>query len=104
MAQPCSATVGGAKPADHTIDYNRENVGERIMALTGKAGIDAVVKMDLAANAKLYPGCLHPRAHVVVYGTGSAEPPSRRRRFWSTPSRSNSSSSTTRRGRSARRR
>jgi len=59
--------------ADHTIDYKRENVGERIMALTGKAGVDAVVEMDLAANAKLYPGWLRPRGHVVVYGTGSAE-------------------------------
>ena len=43
------------------------------MALTGKAGVDAVVEMDLAANAKLYPGMLHARSAVVVYGTGSAE-------------------------------
>ena len=43
------------------------------MALTGKAGVDAVVEMDLAANAKLYPGVLRPRGSVVVYGTGSAE-------------------------------
>ena len=43
------------------------------MALTGKTGVDAVVEMDLAANAKLYPGWLRPRGHVVVYGTGSAE-------------------------------
>jgi NADPH2:quinone reductase len=59
--------------ADHTIDYKREDVGERVMALTGKAGVDAVIEMDLAANARLYPGILHPRGHVVVYGTGSAE-------------------------------
>jgi NADPH2:quinone reductase len=57
--------------ADHTIDYKRENVGERVEALTGK--VDAVIEMDLAANAKLYPGVLQPRGHVVVYGTGSAE-------------------------------
>jgi NADPH2:quinone reductase len=59
--------------ADHTIDYKRENVGERVMALTGKTGVDAVVEMDLAANAKHHPGWLRPRGHVVVYGTGSAE-------------------------------
>jgi NADPH2:quinone reductase len=59
--------------ADHVIDYKRENVGERIMALTNKAGIDSVVEMDLAANAKLYPSFLHSRSEVVVYGTGSAE-------------------------------
>jgi len=44
-----------------------------VMALTGKTGVDAVVEMDLAANAKHYPGWLRPRGHVVVYGTGSAE-------------------------------
>jgi NADPH2:quinone reductase len=61
--------------ADHVIDYKRENVGERAMALTGKAGVDAVVEMDLAANARHYPGLLHARSTVVVYGTGSAEAP-----------------------------
>jgi NADPH2:quinone reductase len=59
--------------ADHTIDYKRENVAERVMALTGGKGVDAVIEMDLAANAGLYPGILHPRSTVVVYGTGSAE-------------------------------
>jgi NADPH2:quinone reductase len=59
--------------AGHTIDYKRENVAERVMALTGGKGVDAVIEMDLAANAGLYPGILHPRSTVVVYGTGSAE-------------------------------
>jgi NADPH2:quinone reductase len=59
--------------ADHTIDYKRENVAERVMALTGGKGVDAVIEMDLAANAGLYPGILHPRSTVIVYGTGSAE-------------------------------
>src|SRR3954464_3780112 len=57
--------------ADHTIDYKREDVGDRVMALTGQ--VDAVIEMDLAANAKLYPNMLRPRGHVGVYGTGSAE-------------------------------
>jgi NADPH2:quinone reductase len=59
--------------AGHTIDYKRENVAERVMSLTGGKGVDAVIEMDLAANAGLYPGILHPRSTVVVYGTGSAE-------------------------------
>jgi len=59
--------------ADHVIDYKRENVGERVMAITGKRGVDAAVEMDLVANAKSYPGCLHARSEVVVYGTGSAD-------------------------------
>jgi NADPH2:quinone reductase len=59
--------------ADHTIDYKREDVGERVAALTNKGMVDAVIEMDLAANAKLYPGILHARSNVVIYGTGSAE-------------------------------
>jgi NADPH2:quinone reductase len=59
--------------ADHVIDYKHENVGERVMAATGKRGVDGVVEMDLAVNAKGYPGCLHARSEVVVYGTGSAD-------------------------------
>jgi NADPH2:quinone reductase len=56
--------------ADHVIDYKAENVGERVMELTDKAGVDAVVELDLSANAKLIPGVLRPRGTVVIYGTG----------------------------------
>jgi NADPH2:quinone reductase len=73
ISSEAKAKLAIAAGADHAIDYKRENVVERVMALTGKAGVDAVVEMDLAANAKLYPGLLHARSSVVVYGTGSAE-------------------------------
>ena len=59
--------------ADHVIDYKREDVAAAVMDLTDKAGVDAVIEMDLAANAKLYPGILHARSQVVVYGTGAAD-------------------------------
>lgn len=55
--------------ADHAIDYKRENVGERVMAITDKHGVDAVIEMDLAANAKLIPSVLRPKGSVIVYGT-----------------------------------
>src|SRR6187455_1744824 len=45
--------------ADHVIDYKRENVAERVMEITGKTGVDAVIEMDFAANAKLAPNILH---------------------------------------------
>ena len=73
VSSQAKADLARAAGADHTIDYKRDNVGERVMAATGKAGVDAVVEMDLAANARLYPAVLRPRGHVVVYGTGSAE-------------------------------
>jgi NADPH2:quinone reductase len=75
VSSEAKARLARAAGADHVIDYKSENVGERVMALTGKAGVDAVVEMDLAANARLYPGLLHARSSVVVYGTGSAEAP-----------------------------
>jgi len=67
------AEIARAAGADETIDYKREDVGARVMALTGGRGVDAVIEMDLAANAKLYPDILHARSSVVIYGTGSAE-------------------------------
>jgi len=73
ISSEAKAKLAISAGADHAIDYKRENVAERVMALTSKAGVDAVVEMDLAANAKLYPGLLHARSSVVVYGTGSTE-------------------------------
>ncbi len=48
-------------------------MGARVRALTGGRTVDAVIEMDLTANAHLYPGCLRPGAIVVVYGMGAAE-------------------------------
>jgi NADPH2:quinone reductase len=63
------AEVARAAGADHTIDYKRENVGERVMEITAKRGVDAVIELDLGANANLLPGVLRSRGTVVVYGT-----------------------------------
>lgn len=73
ISSEAKAALARQAGADHTIDYKRENVAERVMALTERAGIDAVVEMDVAANARLYPGILHARSEVVIYGTGSGE-------------------------------
>lgn len=71
VSSEAKAALARQAGADHTIDYKREDVGERVAALTGK--VDAVIEMDLAANAKLYAAVLRPRGNIVVYGTGSAE-------------------------------
>ena len=70
ISSPEKAAAAREAGADHAIDYKRENVGERVMALTGKRGVDAVIEMDLAANAKLIPQVLRPKGSVIVYGTG----------------------------------
>jgi NADPH2:quinone reductase len=56
--------------ADHVIDYKRESVGDRVMEITDKRGVDVMIEMDLTANAKLIPGIIRPKGSVIVYGTG----------------------------------
>ena len=69
VSSPEKAKIAREAGADHTIDYKRENVGEWVMQITGKKGVDAVIEMDLAANAKLIPSVLRPKGSVIVYGT-----------------------------------
>jgi NADPH2:quinone reductase len=66
------AKVARAAGADHVIDYKTENVGDRVMKITAKKGVDAVIELDFATNAKLLPDVLRPRGTVVVYGTSSS--------------------------------
>ncbi len=73
ISSPAKAELARQAGADHTIDYKRENVGERVMAITGKRGVDAVIEMDLAANARLLPGVLAPSGTVAIYGSGAPE-------------------------------
>ena len=74
VSSPEKAAIAQEAGADHAIDYKREHVGERVMAITAKRGVDAVIEMDLAANAKLLPDVLAPNGVVAVYGGSAAEP------------------------------
>jgi len=69
VSSPEKAKIAREAGANVTIDYKAENVGERVMALT-KGGVDAVIELDLTANAALLPEVLRPRGTLVVYGTG----------------------------------
>ena len=73
VSSPAKAEIARAAGADHVIDYKREDVGERVMAITAKRGVDAVIEMDLAANARLLPSVLAPNGVVAIYGSGAAE-------------------------------
>jgi len=72
VSSPEKAAAAREAGADHTIDYKREDAGARVMEISGKRGVDAVIEMDLAANAKLIPFVLQPKGSVIVYGTGAA--------------------------------
>ncbi len=73
VSSAAKAEAARAAGATHTIDYKHEKVGDRVMAVTGKQGVDAVIELDIAANAKLLPQVLRPHGKVVVYGTGAME-------------------------------
>ena len=73
VSSPAKAEIARQAGADHVIDYKREDVGERVMAITGKRGVDAVIEMDLAANARLLPNVLAPNGVVAIYGSGASE-------------------------------
>ena len=71
VSAPAKAEIARQAGADHVIDYKREDVGERVMAVTGKRGVDAVIEVDLAANARLLPDVLAPNGVVAIYGSGA---------------------------------
>ena len=74
VSSPEKAAHARAAGADHTIDYRREDLGQRVRELTGGRGIGRVIEVDLAANASTYPAILADGAKVVVYGTGGVAP------------------------------
>src|SRR6187551_2594693 len=55
ISSPDKAKAAQEAGADHIINYKRDSVGDRVMELTGKRGVDVVIDMDLTANAKLLP-------------------------------------------------
>jgi NADPH:quinone reductase len=70
VSSPEKAAAAREAGADLCIDYKQENVGERVMQATDKRGADAVIELDLSANASLIPSVLRPKGSVIVYGTG----------------------------------
>jgi NADPH:quinone reductase len=73
VSSAAKAEIARRAGADHVIDYKREDVGERVMAVTAKRGVDAVIEVDLAANARLLPNVLAPNGVVAIYGSGAPE-------------------------------
>lgn len=57
--------------ADAAIDYKREDVAERVGALTGGRGVDRVVEVDIAGNAAAMPAILTPGGLCAVYGANA---------------------------------
>ena len=77
------ATVDSEAKADHAhrggadvvIDFRREDVADRMLALTGGAGVDRVVEVDFGANLAGDVKLLKPNGVIVAYASrGEPEP------------------------------
>jgi NADPH2:quinone reductase len=66
------ARAGGA---DHTVGYRSEDVGARVMEITGGAGADRIVEVDIEANFQSSLAALKPGGTIAVYAaTPGAKP------------------------------
>ena len=87
MAHLCGATVittvsgaekaehAAAAGADHVINYREEDVAERVMEMTGGAGVDRVVEVDFAANLTTNIKVLKVNGVISSYASDSNTTP-----------------------------
>jgi len=54
------------------LNYKTEPVAERIRAITGGAGVDRVIEMDIATNGPLDLDVLRTGGELVAYGSSPA--------------------------------
>lgn len=73
VSSPQKAQHAMAAGADACVDYRREDAAERVRELTEGRGVDRVIEVDIAANAKLIPELLAPGGLCVAYGSGERE-------------------------------
>jgi NADPH:quinone reductase-like Zn-dependent oxidoreductase len=77
------ATVSSAAKAEHagaagaavTIDYRREDVAARVRDLTGGAGVERIVEVDLGANMALDVACIATNGTIASYSSTAVPEP-----------------------------
>lgn len=67
------AAIAGAAGADEIVFYRREDVADRVLALTDGAGVARVIEVDLAANLPAALGALRADGDIVAYGSGALD-------------------------------
>jgi len=73
ISSPEKAALAREVGADHTVDYKREDVGARVMEITGGKPVDSIIDMDIASNAKYVSAVLKPKGSVIIYGTSNPQ-------------------------------
>jgi NADPH2:quinone reductase len=70
VSSAAKAALAREAGADDVIDYKTEDGAGRVRELTGGAGVDRVIEMDLAANGALNLEVLRTGGECVAYGSG----------------------------------
>lgn len=73
VSSPEKAALALAAGAHAVVDYRREDLVARVLALTGGEGVQRVIEVDLAANATYDFAMLATGGITVVYGSGQPE-------------------------------
>lgn len=66
------AALARAAGADDILNYKTEPVAERIRELTGGAGVDRVIEMDVATNGAMDLEVLRAGGECIAYGSSPA--------------------------------
>ena len=75
VSSPEKAELARQARADAVINYKSENVPERVMALTGMAGVDHIVEVDFGANIQATLGSLKDNGSITTYASmGKPDP------------------------------
>ncbi len=69
------AQIALAAGADDTVNYRTEDTVQRLMDLTGGAGVDHIVEVDFAGNFKVSREVLRRNGVLAVYAAGVAPQP-----------------------------
>ncbi len=73
VSRPEQAAVAKAAGADHVIDRKREPVAERVLALTGGAGVDRVIEVSPERNFADAVKVLKPGGSIAIYAQDKAD-------------------------------
>ena len=69
------AEIAKAAGADHVVNYRTEDVIQRVMDITGGAGVDRIVEVDFAGNFNVSRQILRANSAITVYSAGAPPQP-----------------------------
>ena len=75
VSSPEKAAIAKAAGADHVIDYTREDVAARVLAITGGAGVERIVEVDFGANVAVDGAVIAENGTVASYSSTRVREP-----------------------------